>query len=454
MYPTSRIILVSFVVGLSGCLFDTSDSEYGEVPRAGGDLTLFQGTSNSFSTPAPGLSEENLELHLDGDAGFEAKFVTGGQVNPGLGPLFNNISCVACHKKDGRGRPPESGEILSTMLFRISVPGIDEHGGPKAMPGYGGQIQPRAIAGEVPEVNIKFSYRDSSVSLANKESIPLRVPTYTLENPWFPFSQTPLISPRVTPTIIGLGLLEAVDEATILDQADPYDQNHDGISGKPNYVYQVRTNSMVLGRFGLKANNPNLEQQSAGAYNQDMGITNVVFRDENCAGDRPSCVSVKPDVDSATLAAVVFYVRSLAVPGRRNWQSAEVHRGEKLFTSIGCATCHLPELKTGLVPERPFLSNQTIHPYTDLLVHDMGPGLADNRPDFDANGQEWRTTPLWGLGLTKVVNGHTLLLHDGRARNMMEAILWHGGEGERSKNAVRNLPKSDQQALLTFLESL
>jgi CxxC motif-containing protein (DUF1111 family) len=444
-------------IALTGCLSGNDASDIDAAPPlAGGDLTLFDGTSGAFSSPAPGLSEQDSLQHSRGDARFGATFVTAPALtNPGLGPLFNNVSCVSCHLGDGRGRPPASGEALSSMLFRISATGQDEHGGPKPMPGYGGQLQTRATFGNMPEVSIAFEYRDSVVVLAGGDTATLRVPKYTLQNPWKPFSETPLISPRVAPPVFGLGLLEAVDETELLSRSDPDDaRDGDGISGRPNHVYDAVKGVKVVGRFGWKANNPDLQQQSAGAFNQDMGITTPVFPGENCAGDRPECASHPAEVDSVALESVVFYLRTLAVPGRRNWSASQVVRGEKLFENLGCAACHSPESHTGNVSGHPELSGQTIHAYTDLLLHDMGTGLADGRPDYEASGSEWRTTPLWGIGLTEVVNGHSFFLHDGRARSMLEAVLWHAGEAEKAKNAVRQASHDDREALLAFLESL
>ncbi len=418
-------------------------------------MTHFDGTSQAFSSPSPDLNPEESDHHQRGDAVFGAKFVTApNPVQAGLGPLFNNISCVACHGGDGRGRPPEPGENLASMLFRISGAGEDAHGGPKAMPGFGGQIQTRARFGEIPEAGIDIAYTDSLVAFAEGGTVALRVPRYTLRNPWKPLAETPMLSPRVAPPVFGLGLLEAVGEADILSRADPDDRNGDGISGRPNHVWDVRAKAKVLGRFGWKANNPNLDQQNAGAFSQDMGITNPLFPTENCAGDLPACDTDSLEIDSASLESVSFYIASLAVPGRRDWDDDQVMRGEALFAAAGCAACHLGEMRTGAVPGRPGLSRQIIHPYTDLLLHDMGEGLADGRADFEADGREWRTAPLWGIGLTKVVSGHTLFLHDGRARNLMEAVLWHGGEAERSQLAVRQASPADRQALIAFLESL
>ena len=419
-------------------------------------MTVLSANSQAFSFPAPGLDAAAFARHASGDGHFEAAFVAApANVNAGLGPLFNATSCTACHARDGRGRPPAfAGDALGGMLFRISASGVDAQGGPKRMPGFGGQLQNRALFGQMAEGSVTIQYRDSVVSLAEGGSVTLRVPTYTLENLWKPLPEPALISPRVAPPVFGLGLLEAVTDAALLAREDADDRNNDGISGRANYVWDVKAGGLRMGRFGWKSNAPDLLQQSAAAYNNDMGITTPVFPAENCEGDRAECAAHAPDVDSVTLDEVTFYIRSLAVPAQRDWNEATVRRGEKLFKTAGCAACHVPEMRTGTVAGEPWRSNQTIRPYTDLLLHDMGPGLADSRPDFGASGSEWRTPPLWGLGLSLVVNGHTFLMHDGRARNVQEAILWHSGEAETSKEYVRALPAADRQALLEFLGSL
>jgi CxxC motif-containing protein (DUF1111 family) len=319
------------------------------------------------------------------------------------------------------------------------------------------------VAGYAPEATIDVAYRDSSVALGGGGSATLRIPAYALRDPWTPLPASPMLSPRLAPALIGMGLLQALDEDSLLARADPEDRDGDGISGRANRVYDPARGAMAMGRFGWKANNAGLIQQTAGAFNQDMGVTTYLFPEENCDGDRPDCAGQGtgtdsahqgPDLDSAGLAAVAYYLETLAVPARRDWDQPRVARGERLFASAGCAACHIPAQSTGTVPGRPELSGQTIHAYTDLLLHDMGPGLADGRPDYDADGREWRTAPLWGLGLSRIVNGHSYLLHDGRARDPLEAILWHGGEAEKAREVVRAMAPADREALLAFLSSL
>jgi CxxC motif-containing protein (DUF1111 family) len=264
-----------------------------------------------------------------------------------------------------------------------------------------------------------------------------------------------MISPRVAPPVFGLGLLEAVDESSILALADEQDLNKDGISGKPNYAWNIVEGKKTLGKFGWKAANPSILQQSAGAYNEDMGITSFVFPHESSTGQSQyDGLDDEYEVSDSILYAVEFYIRTLAVPARRNADDAMVLQGKKIFTEAKCVACHVPRLRTKVDVSFPEISNQVIFPYTDMLVHDMGTELADNRPDYDATGQEWRTAPLWGIGLTRVVNGHQNFLHDGRARTLMEAIMWHGGEAEQSKEYIRTISGSDRAALIKFLESL
>jgi CxxC motif-containing protein (DUF1111 family) len=264
-----------------------------------------------------------------------------------------------------------------------------------------------------------------------------------------------MISPRMAPPVFGVGLLENIPESTILSFADENDADGDGISGKPNYVYNSYSGKTELGRFGLKANNPNILLQVAGAYQQDIGVTNYVFKNESSAGQSQSDgLNDDPELPDSILNAVAFYVRTLAVPARRNTTDPDVMAGEKIFTQINCSGCHKPTVQTGVNVAYPYLSNQRIHPYTDLLLHDMGDALADNRPDFLATGKEWRTAPLWGIGLFQKTNGVPFYLHDGRARTLEEAILWHGGEAEKSKQQFMRLSQSDRSKLIKFLNSL
>lgn len=445
-----------FIVILTNCSEEINNPDPPVIDStemySGGATTSFIFSSQAFSNPAANLSMDNLDKHLIGDVNFEQTFVKApAPINSGLGPLFNNVACINCHIADGRGRPPLGSEALETMLIRISVDGTNQHGGPNPVPGFGGQLQDKSIFGYEPEGNVIISYIEISGNYPDGTPYSLRKPNYQL------VGQVPSgvnVSPRVAPFVFGLGLLEAISEIDILSNADEFDSDGDGISGKPNYVWNDQTNSESLGRFGWKANQPNLYQQSATAYVNDIGVTNPLYQLENCH-DNAVCDTLNddPEITNEILESVELYVQTLAVPGRRNFDDSEVISGKEIFKSIGCGGCHTSEFRTGnhLVSE---LSNQRVFPYTDLLLHDMGDGLADNRNDFKADGKEWRTPPLWGIGLVNVVNGHTNFLHDGRARNLEEAILWHAGEAEQAKENFKNLKLIERVQLIKFLNSL
>lgn len=430
------------------------------APMAGGETTVLNRTSSAYEQPAANLSEAAMDEHFQGDLAFDAVFVTPpARVNPGLGPHFNNASCVGCHIRNGRGLP-EKGQLLA----RVSLPSEEDapevdtskpigtyH--PEAVadtentppvPGLGTQIQDQAVYGQPPEASVEIQWQDIQGQYDDGSPYTLRSPQakITLANGQL-LPSTIRTSLRVPPPIFGLGLLEAVPDAMIKSLADPEDTNGDGISGRFNQVWDVQKQALALGRFGLKANQPNLLQQSAAAYVNDMGVTNPLFTETDGASD----------IDQDILKAAAIYVQTLGVPGRTLVDNDEVKKGEQLFTEANCAACHIATLKTG-DHEYKSLTQQTIHAYTDLLLHDMGKGLADNRPDFLATGTEWRTPPLWGLGLTQTVLPYSSYLHDGRARSVEEAILWHGGEAQSSQAAFKGMQESDRKALLKFLNSL
>jgi len=424
---------------------------------SGGDTTLFVQSSSAFGNPAPNLSPEGVARHLIGDSEFEQTFVTApALLNSGLGPAFNNNSCVACHPKDGRGRPPEEGGVSNSFFLRLSIPGTDPNTeGPLAMPGFGTQLFDRAVFGVQRHAIVNTTYTEIDGKFGDNTPYRLRKPIFTIADAYMNLPKEYLISPRVAPPVFGRGLLEAISDETLLGWADEDDANSDGISGRVNRVWDVVSGTTVIGRFGLKANSPSLLVQTAGAYHGDMGITNELFPVESTAG-QPQYDGSKddPELTPGVLDDVTFYIQTLAVPARRNINDPVVKKGQMLFDQARCTSCHIPTVTTGVLEGVPEVSNQVIHPYTDLLLHDMGEGLADGRPDFLADGQEWKTPPLWGIGFTKVVNGHTFFLHDGRARDLTEAILWHGGEAESAKEYFRLLSSSDREALIKFLESL
>jgi CxxC motif-containing protein (DUF1111 family) len=421
-----------------------------EESLLGGLTTVFDATEEAFEQPSANLTPADIALHDAGNDGFEDVF---DDVR-GLGPHFNNPSCEGCHEANGRGSLPAPGHPLTTMLLRVSLPGVGANGGVIPVPGFGDQLQPNGVAPVPGEAVVKVTNTTTSGRYGDGTTFTLRKPIFTLTKPHLPLPAGVLVSPRVAPPNFGLGLLEAIPASTLSALSDEFDLDHDGISGKVNVAWDAINHSPAVGRFGLKSNTPSLRQQSAGAYNGDMGVTTSLFAPESCEGLYPSCAAHAAEVDDSILSVVTFYVQSLGVPARRNMNDLTVRLGQALFSSIGCARCHVPKLQTGTLAGVPSVSNQTIRPFTDLLVHDMGPGLADNRPDFLASGREWRTTPLWGVGLTQVVNPGSGYLHDGRARTLPEAILWHGGEALLARETFRLLPSTLRGALVRFLESL
>ena len=390
---------------------------------SGGDTTVFDATRNAFGRSLANLRPERWPLVRSGKSLFLRTWD-----EPLLGPLFNATSCAGCHFKDGRGQPPAQGSALP-LLLRLSIPG--PRGSVVPEPRYGGQLQDRALTGHIPEGRVEVLDRLERGRYPDGTPYLLRRPRYRLSalrsGPLHPHAR---LSPRMPPSLLGLGLLEAVPEADLLARADPQDSDRDGIAGRA---------APAAGRFGWKASAPSLEHQIAQALREDLGI-------------QPT------EIERDALRRLAAYTRLLAVPARRNWDRPEVRRGEALFERTGCAACHLPELRTRADAEVPELAGQTIHPYTDLLLHDLGAGLADLRrdgaPDRSREGRSWRTAPLWGLGLLQTVSGEVRLLHDGRARTPEEAILWHGGEARAARRAFKRLPVRDRQALLAFLDSL
>ena len=449
-----------------------------EANSAGAATVRPGSTANAFSLPSGNISfERELDFKV-GNGLFKKLWVSSPastQASDGLGPLYNARSCQRCHLKDGRGHPPEGPEDSATsMLVRLSVPAGPDTKAPDIEgylatlpePTYGGQMQDLGIAGLPAEGKIAISYDEFPVELSDGETVWLRKPTLSVaELGYGPMHPEVMLSGRVAPQMIGLGLLDAVPAADILALADPDDADGDGISGTPNIVWSVVHDLPMLGRFGLKAGQPSILEQSAAAFHGDIGISSPLHPSGygDCTEAQTGCREA-PDGNTARhqdaeigtegLDLVAFYSRNLGVPGRRDVGAPEVLRGKQVFYETGCTGCHNPKFVTHRLEDRPEQSFQLIWPYTDMLLHDMGEGLADNRPEARANGREWRTAPLWGIGLTEQVSGHTYFLHDGRARSLLEAILWHGGEAEAQKEAVIAMPAADRAALIRFLESL
>ncbi len=420
------------------------------VPLAGGAATVFNATSSAYTLPAPNLAAGSLDRHFAGDAAFEAAYVTApAVVQSGLGPAFNETSCAGCHVRNGRGR--------ESMLFRISAPGRDAvSGGPMPLPGFGGQLQQRAVFGAAPEARIEVDWLYIDRLYDDGSPYSMRWPTYRAQGITRPIPSSRLLSPRVGPPVFGLGLIEAISEETLLELAARPDTSGDGVSGRVNYVWDVERQERVIGRFGWKASEPDLVQQSAHAFQEDMGVTSPIFPRESTA-DQPEYDDSLPDdpeISRETVELAAFYLQTLGVPARRKVDDPQVRAGEQLFAQAGCVACHVARIVTGAHPTVSEMSHQVIHPYSDFLLHDMGAALDDGRNDFDANPSEWRTPPLWGVGLLETVNGHVELMHDGRARGFLEAIVWHGGEAEAAKQRVLGMSQSERLALVAFLRSL
>ena len=426
----------------------------------GAAATIFDASVNAFASPLPKQSHADRRAFVVGNSFFNRNWVTAPASTSGrdgLGPTFNAMSCSSCHLKDGRGQPPTRSSVPELgLLLRLSVDGPD--GSQQPVPRYGGQLQDRAINGVPAEGSLRITYTPRRGRYADGTPYELAAPHYAIaDRAYGPLPSDVRMSPRVAPSVFGVGLLEAVPERAIVARADPGDADGDSISGRVNRVGSERSGGMALGRFGWKANVPTVEQQNAGAFNGDIGITSPIFPAENCSGGQKACRAAvdggEPEIDQRKLDRVTRYVRTLAVPARRRVGERDTSAGERTFSAIGCSACHLPELRTGS-SDIPALADQDIRPYTDLLLHDLGPALADGRPDGLASGSEWRTAPLWGIGLVKTVNKHTRFLHDGRARNVEEAILWHGGEARAALDRFRKLPRREREQLIAFLESL
>lgn len=465
--------------------------DYIHATQSGGDSTTsVPGESAlAFQQPSPALTEDEVARHLKGDILFGRGFSAGPDSDlTGLGPVFNNISCTACHARDGRGAlpmvPPGKEWVMlrqnESIFLRISVEdgstpiqdAAHGWGAPTPVPGYSTQLFHLGAFGvrqDLPGVGqarvwmkhefLEFIYPDG-------KRVGLRKPLFKITDAYDPrlYASDVKTSPRIGTPMIGLALLEAIREEDILALA-ARDLSHEGVFGKPNYVFDVEKKMrgdsypVTLGRFGLKANTPSVFHQSLGALNGDLGVTNFAFPTESIfgtalyealgLGKNPLPIEASRQVAED----LVFYSETLGVPERRNVNDATVIRGAELFHQTNCTSCHHPSFTTGIA-KNPAFSNQKIYPFTDMLLHDMGEGLADGRQDFKANGRQWKTRPLWGIGHTQTINPRAGFLHDGRARTLEEAILWHDGEAKVSKTKFANLNSQDREALIKFLRSL
>ncbi|WP_323785356.1 di-heme oxidoredictase family protein [Thalassovita sp.] len=453
---------------------DFSAPEPFEDQPAGAATVPYRGGGKAFSHAAKNL-ENRLDFEL-GRALFEKLWIaspSSTQASDGLGPLYNTRSCSGCHIGDGRGHAPDGPDDTDvSFVVKLAVPAapdarmsaITEYLATAPDPAYGSQIQDFATPGHAPEARIRVRYEPRRVDLIDGTA-DLRMPQLTLDDlAYGSLADTVLISPRVAPPLLGLGLIEAIPAEDILALADPEDRDGDGISGRANIVWSVEYAQPMLGRFGYKAAEPTVRQQAAAAFQTDLGISTPVFPDPwgDCSPAQTDCRMAPHgdadirgyEADTTALDLLTLYSANLGVPARRDVDDPQVLRGKELFYQAGCPACHRPKFVTHRLPDQPERSFQLIWPYSDFLLHDMGDGLADSRPEARATGREWRTAPLWGVGLAQRVSDRAGFLHDGRARSLLEAILWHGGEAQTAQSQILTLSAEDRHSLILFLESL
>jgi CxxC motif-containing protein (DUF1111 family) len=503
MKKTTLLLAIQLFFSGAAIAAPAIDMDYVNAVMSGGDTTvIFKRESiQAFRNPAANLSEEEIRRHMAGDALFERNFSDDPtRFDHGLGPVYNNTNCNACHAKDGRGALPvlpigQEKVLLrqnEAVFLRISIEdGIkkpktaENHwGAPVPVPGFSDQLFHLGSYGVredlegAGQAQVWMSFEKSTFTYPDGSTAELRKPIFTVTAPYDEYFDSVTgktrsrlyekdvkMGPRMGTPMIGLGLLEAIKESDIRALA-ARDLSAEGIHGKVNMVFDIQKSMsgdpypVSMGRFGLKNNTPTVFHQSLGALRGDIGVTNYAFPDESISGTalydkfmatRPPLP--EPQASKEVADDLVFYSRTLAVPSRRNVEEPMVIRGANLFHQTSCTSCHQPSFTTG-AHEIPAFANQRIYPYTDMLLHDMGPGLADGRQDFDATGNQWKTRPLWGMGQTQTINPRAGFLHDGRARNLEEAILWHGGEAEYSKTKFTQLPKEDRIALIQFIRSL
>lgn len=466
-FARRRYLLFLMAAPLQAAELPTDGFPLQTTPMSGGAGSVEQFDHNAYSLPLRNMSmTKRLDFSV-GNSFFRNPWVAAPAstaARDGLGPLFNTNSCQGCHLKDGRGHPPLGDENPIALFLRLSLPDhqatpeILERRGALPVPNYGLQLQTAAIPGAQPEGKLVIEYRPREVSFADGHRVTLQEPHYSITEPAYgELPETLQTSPRLAPPMIGLGLLAAIPEADLMAAADPDDRNGDGISGRANQVWDARSGTTQMGRFGWKAGEPSIEQQGMHAFAGDMGLTSSLVPRTDCM-ESQGCDSFpsggEPEVSDEIADFVTFYASSLAVPMRRHMDDPAVNRGAERFNALGCASCHTPRHRTAADASRPALANQEIWPYSDLLLHDLGEALADHRSEFKADGREWRTPPLWGIGLAQTVNPRAGFLHDGRARTLEEAILWHGGEADSAAQRYRELPADHRAELLRFLNSL
>ncbi|MEO0661770.1 MAG: di-heme oxidoredictase family protein [Planctomycetota bacterium] len=466
------VLIAAFAATWVGCGGSGSGGDAVSAPIVpaeeefpGGSTTTALISQLSFSRPLSNLNLAEADGFFIGSSLFDAPWVTAPSSvisRDGLGPVFNARACSGCHPRDGRGAPPlTETEAALALLFRLGhpTPGPSGVSAPDSV--YGDQLQPAAVQGVDGEGNVAVGHIPVTGSYADGTPFEIQRPVYDfVDLAYGPLDAETVLSPRVAPAVFGLGLLAAITEDDLLALEDPDDADGDGVSGRANLVPDVVNGGTSIGRFGWKAGQPSLRQQSTAAFAGDIGITSDEFPDDPVTDEQRGVIDVDrydggdPELDANAVGHVEFYMHTIAPPKRRAFRDAAIVEGRATFRAIGCAECHTPRFETGVLAAFPELSNQTIFPYTDLLLHDMGPDLADGIVEHGADGAEWRTPPLWGVGLIETVNGHQRLMHDGRARGVEEAILWHGGEGESAKQRFMELTAAERAALIAFVEDL
>lgn len=461
---------------------------------SGGAASISDNTADAFSSRSGNMTESRRIAQFElGDDFFQNPWVAGSastSSRDGLGGLFNNNACQDCHIRDGRGHAPEAqSDDFNSILFKAYRTQITQEQQDNMLNGLlanvgdstlGGQVQHQSIANVKAEVTLGVTYTEQVETFSDGHQVTLRKPSWQIDNLYadqgYDFDADTLFSARVAPAMIGLGLVSLIAEQDILAKEDIADTNNDGISGKASWVFSLEDNHKTLGRYGWKAGQPSLLEQSAGAFVNDMGLTSRLHLQENCQSHQADCLAAPNgngdsvndypyEVSDQILEAIAFYSSHLAVPERIDAYADNVQQGKNHFYDAGCVQCHTESYTTEFSSEHPELSEQVIFPYSDFLLHDMGEALADFAIDgqaggeeqlaqFNATAREWRTPPLWGLGRAKLVDPKATFLHDGRARTIMEAILWHGGEAQASKDKVLQLSASERAELLSFLNDL
>ncbi|MFA8344274.1 MAG: di-heme oxidoredictase family protein [Rhodothermaceae bacterium] len=432
-------------------------------PRAlsADDFTIFTSSSTAFDTPSNTVIGEFFNRFMEGDRLYEQPRVTSPAPIPGtggLGPLYVGFSCTSCHNNAGRSKSTlfthggTGNGFSSQLVFLKSRNG-------QYFPSYGRVLHDQATGGVKPEGRINVTYTEEHFTFPDGEPYSLITPRYFITD-WYA-EEIPdedlVLSVRTPLRHVGLGLMMAVDQDEILSiAANQYPEY--GISGEVVWCYE--RGERMMGLSGHKAQHGDLTVELG--FSSDMGVTNDRFPYEVGKNQPQDTHDFGIEISTEDMADVELYLHSLGVPARRDINDPVVKLGEEKFNEAKCNLCHVPTLHTSPEPIKlmdgtrlPYLANKTIHPYSDFLVHDMGPGLADNYDQYNASGSEWRTTPLWGIGLQQTVSGHTHFLHDGRARNFVEAIMWHkGGEADVSYQIFRKMKKSDRDAIVRFLKSL